>query len=77
MFIMMDFEFEVTDALRLEEIGDFSGTVDDVGEFVDYEELQVLNRERVTIATSLLPMYSPSLIFMHSKSFSIINLSII
>lgn len=56
MFLMMDFEFEVTDALRLEEIGDFSCAIDDVGEFVDYEELEVLSGEGSTIATSLLPM---------------------
>jgi hypothetical protein len=56
MFFMMYFEFEVTDALGLEEVRDFSCAVDDVGEFVDYEELQVLSGEGGTMATSLLPM---------------------
>jgi len=53
--IVVNFEFDVPDALRFEEIGSLCGAVDDVGELIDDEELQVLSNALNTIATILLP----------------------
>jgi hypothetical protein len=52
----MEFEFDVLDALCLELVVNLSCAVDNIGEFVNNKELQILNRLLVTIATTLLPI---------------------
>ena len=55
VFFLFDFEFLVLDAMLFEQVGDFGCAVDNVGELVDEEELEVLSEKASTKATTLLP----------------------